>query len=132
MREIKFRGIERGFSKFVYGTGLYQDTHNTWIILENPNKKPFSQIDATIIDPETVGQFIGRVDEIGTEIYEGDNVTWYVNGIETTATVYYDIEQATFWMGEDKVSGCGLVLNDWYRGEYRVIGNIYQKESVNT
>lgn len=78
---------------------------------------------------DKVMQFTGLNDFRLRQIFEGDIILWKVNDVERIAPVYYDELQACFWMGKDVKTG-HLVLNDWQRGYYEVIGNIYQNPDL--
>lgn len=109
MREIKFRAWDTETKEM-----NYDFLSKNWLLV--CIQSPYVEL----------MQYTGLKDKNGKEIYEGDIATWFVNGISRTAPVYYDTEQACFWMGKEVNGKGGMVLNDWYRGEYEVIGNIYE------
>jgi len=83
-REIKFRGKRKRDGVWVYG-------------LEKPKKSNeitlgqfFNQVADGILDRNTLGQYTGRKDKKGVEIYEGD-IAQIINGGETEV---YEIKMA--------------------------------------
>ena len=74
-------------------------------------------------------QYIDIKDKNDNPIYERDVVKWNINDIVRIAPVYYDQESACFWMGID-IKNNFLVLNDWLRGGYEIIGNIYENPEL--
>lgn len=118
MREIKFRGKRVDNANWVYGYFLYGavlDEHVIWTDHEN-----------WIVDPETVGQFIGIYDINGNEIYEGDLLEhdMEVNGIWETyeaCEAVYDAENGMYCFDSD--DGNPLTT---YR-DLVVVGNKYEE-----
>jgi len=69
MREIKFRGLNRSSNKWKYGY-LVVDKKYTQIWQEGDVPVP--------VDPETVGEYIGKKDVHDKETYEDDLVRYTI------------------------------------------------------
>lgn len=122
MREIKFRAYD------VINKKMYPVAFPTWNGLVE-GKIDFVNHTVEVIDEDgddkpVLMQFTGLVDKNGKEIYEGDVVIWVINDISETGIVEfphgfggYDLKN----LGDDH-----HVCNDWLRGEYEVIGNVYE------
>lgn len=132
MREIKFRAIKRDLAHeqfpnkyeptdqpMLYGTGVYDDGFNTWLILENPDKKCAASTKIAIVKSETVGQYTGLTDKNGKEIYEGDILKWNEKewGSPFNEVVEWDYSQFN------------IRANDW-KEWCEVIGNIYENTNL--
>ena len=120
MREILFRGIEKGTKRFVYGD-LIQMSNGKRAIVECDTFIVNSSID---VIPETVGQYTGLKDKNGKMIFEWDVIEWEINGRKHIAPVEYFDDGASFMMNKDVETGFG-VFNDFLRGEYTVLRTIH-------
>ena len=129
MRKIMFRGRRRRIDggDFIYGDLTYSEYEE--------GTKP--QIGCWIVEPETVGQFIGLYDINKEEIYEGDIISQKnFNGEEYTAIYEVVFDGGGFCMkmlkGNKKamedgehLSSFGYINHDNSLWKGEVIGNIH-------
>lgn len=121
MRAIKFRGYCLDIGKWVYGY-LHLPTDGDGMMIQDKG----SNIDSFNVLPDTVGQFTGRIDKNGKEIYEGDIL------IEPSI---FDLPRTVFWdhrfmrFGNISPSTCGYIaLHDYSKPE--IIGNIHDNPEL--
>lgn len=130
MREIKFRGLRTTSKKeWVYGSlVIFEDRYS---IMDDSGYY-------TLVSKDSVGQYIGREDKNGVEIYEGDiikpcNYSGWSNVISyCTKEVYID---------EESFRCCGFAIEDFSLpkdsdgrfeeiADEEVIGNRYENKEM--
>ena len=114
MREIKCRG-KRADGKWVYG----------YLVKDDCEYLIGADVDSMFdVVPETVGQFTGKFDCDGFEIYEGDIV---MIGTLTNDKTRYEVRWLeNFSFGAIDEIGCVLSLSNY---SFCIVGNIYERVS---
>lgn len=120
MREIKFRGKQKGWEYGGYSNTLWEHQ-----IINNDG--------SFTVDGKSVGQFTGLKDKNGKEIYEGDILDHDSDGI---CTVVYDAEYASFKREftdlnpDDNTKFLRLLFYGKTHFNCEVIGNIYSNPEL--
>lgn len=129
MRDIEFRGKRTGNGEWVYGyyyKAKYYRTYDelcNYIIVPHPNEHNVPS-SSYVIDPETVGQYIGLKDKNGTKIFEGDIVKRVWLGKMSIYQIVYDNGLASF-IGQADIK---FTTFDYDSTEFEVVGNIYDNK----
>lgn len=122
MRDIKFRGQSintvgggKPIKEWVYGCLIIDEScKNEYKYRIQP--KESKQLYAPAVIPETISQYTGLKDKIGTDIYEGDiinigdpnipyGVVWADTGFVGKALRARDIIGLSHWCGVSEVMG---------------------------
>ena len=123
-RVIKFRGWNTK-QKVMYSVEeLAEDQLTLLTTGKFINVSGDKHSDSVIYDHIIPLQFTGLLDRNGKEIFEGDLVTWMINDSVNKGIITY----VNDWGGYDmkNLHDEDYVCCDWLRGEYEVIGNIYE------
>lgn len=142
-RKIEFRGKCSHCDAWAYGNLVdYDDGEAPEIHGFDPYREGDEVWREITVDPDTVGQYIGRTDCDGTPIYEGDIIT--VNGKYPKVVKYID-EWCAFCVAniDDLKDPCmstwddaciyKLPTPDWWcntNRKIKVIGNIYDNQDL--
>lgn len=145
MRDIKFRGKDVEANRWVYGGYFKHQKRTPCPIGDYIKEEDFEHliissgfsdwnmpkpIECTVIDGNTVGQYVGINDMNGKEIYTGDIVNMVYDGNLYTYVIVFDISEVGF-KGTNGKEDYGH--NFEYLTcceEIEVIGNIYDNEEL--
>lgn len=112
-REIKFRGKRIDNGEWVYGYYFYDENRKRHFIF---NLSITGVLQENKVDPETVGQYIGKKDKNKKEIYEGDIIE---DGLGRKFPIVWNNEYSQF---DIEPSNIGLSFPEIHE----VIGNIHE------
>lgn len=129
MREILFRGKRTDNGEWVegyyYKAKYYRTDDELCDYITVPHPKEYNQPSSHyIVNPETVGQYIGLKDRNGTNIFEGDIVKRVWFGKMSIYQIVYDNDLTSF-IGR---AGVRFTTFDYGSTEFEVVGNIYDNK----
>jgi len=121
MREIKFRGKSKESNEWVYGYYVAEcGSHG--ILIDTTKVDGCTRRLWVEVDPDTVGQFTGKLALHNVEIYEDDI---FGNNLNKLCIVRYDEETAKFVAD----GGCVYIRPDnWCN--YEVVGNVHDNHKL--
>lgn len=126
MREIKYRGKDTKTGEWIFGDLLHHD-ERVGICTQNGD----GTMNLCDVIAETVGQSTGLFDKKGREIYEGDVVEAWSEGLKAMGEVvqridglwilYPAFQKKTFW---------GLMPNASGKTTVEIIGNRFENPEL--
>lgn len=141
-RKISFRGYNLKNNKWLYG--YYLVNRGKHYIVQDEVVEPFVEESDFEVDPESVGQYVGRFYE--RNVYEGDIIEYgnrpiikiqsdrQTYDIKFIGKVMYNEQQSLFYIkltapkGLDVPVGCKYPSLDLNVSYYKVIGNEYEEK----
>lgn len=124
MRGILFRGMTED-KRWIEGSLADQNGYyiSTLPRLGKKNRGVYTFDDFEKVLPETVGQYIGKIDTNKTKIFEGD----IVENSDDLYTVEWSEDRARFVLSGD---GVEADFDNFWGYELEVIGNIYENKEL--
>lgn len=145
MREIKFRAISI-YGGLVYGTGIFYDTVNAWLLSHDSSKCLADGFNKNIIDNKTIMQYTNLKDKNRKEVYEGDVIKvirkhWNNCSKEYVEKVTEEIGEVVFYKNcevalKTKEKDGTLyqpflwIFKDKEDYEIEILGNIYEDKEL--
>ena len=126
---IKFRGRFSKDHPWVYGD-YYKYYDGSFMHVITYIDTELMQNTLCPIDEDSLGQFTGLLDKNGKEIYEGDILQCYHNGLKCGALETVEFKNGCFWLRHRDVSihhWLSLIDDDT---DIEIIGNIYENPEL--
>lgn len=130
MREILFRGKQETSMEWLYGDVVREDYSDfTAYRIENERGPFLTPHKNNYVDGETIGEWTGKADKIGTLIFEGDILRLEYGTESYYVVVKYDNRNACFIISNKNRGSCNFT--DLLRGVlFTVSGNIYDNPEL--
>ena len=133
----KFRGKRKDNGKWVYGS-FVQVVGKCYIVLAGAtplHRSPIPYIRLVEVIPESVRQFVGKLDKNKKEICQGHIVKWAYDELVGSGSriIHHKGEGEVFWSKELLHFGIreeGIIGHQefWEDATYEIIGTVHDKE----
>lgn len=130
-REIKFRGKRLTDGNWIYGD-FFRNRGLSFIASDGIAENPLATWRDYNVAPETVGQFTGKYDKNGKEIYEGDIVKTkeYGKFLGDKNFSGYDHFEVHFKNGGFRLENEERIFNLTNNSHLEVVGNVHDNPSL--
>lgn len=131
MRIIKFRGKRLTDGAWIYGD-FFRNRGLSFIASDGIVENPLASWRDYNVAPETVGQFTGKYDKNGKEIYEGDIVKTkeYGKFLGDKNFSGYDHFEVHFKNGGFRLENEERIFNLTNNSHLEVVGNVHDNPSL--
>lgn len=127
MREIIFRGKRRDNGKWEFGNLIISPYITNCVMIERRERKN-GYYATNVVNPESVGQYVGLKDRHGKPIFEGDIVEhYYQKEMSNRGVVMWDTQNARFAHELRTMSPAFAFFNP---ESWEIVGNIHDNPDM--